>query len=221
MTLTSEQQRLLEVIYLSYTRDGAARSPEDQKRLSEINSSLAAPIRKFADNVTRASKDAKLIVEDKRRLGGIPADMVAAASKKAAQNGTPGKWMFTADQATAEAFLTLAEDRDLRKQMYDNYINRGIDGGATDNRDNIRRILKGRQEKAKILGYDTYAHYVLEQSSAKSPEKVEALLKKLWGPTLKRATDERARLQKYIDDEGGAFQASSLGLALLRREGPP
>ncbi|MEZ4270523.1 MAG: M3 family metallopeptidase [Myxococcota bacterium] len=206
LDLSPEQSRLLDVIYQSYVRDGANLSDADKTTLSAINTRMAAPAREFEENVTKAGNTMTLIVDDPRRLGGIPQDMLETAAKRANDRGHPGQWEFTADQATAESFLTLAEDRQLRQQMYTNYINRGIDGGETDNRQNIKILLEERQKKAKLLGYESYAHYVLAESSAKTPEKVGTLLLKLWKPTLKKAIGERERLQKYIDNEGGDFK---------------
>ncbi|MEZ4271098.1 MAG: hypothetical protein R3C68_06595 [Myxococcota bacterium] len=159
LPLTAEQRRLLEVTYRDFVRSGAKLSSADQAKLRELDLAMATPSREFADNVTKASAESKLVVSSESELTGLPADLLKAAATKAEEAGKPGQWIFTADQATHDAFLTFADNRQLRQQMYENYVVRGIQDGPFDNRGNITTLLKARQAEAKLKGYASYAHY--------------------------------------------------------------
>ena len=114
----------------------------------------------------------------------------------------------------------MREDRELRRQIFTAYITRGSHGDATDNRAIAARTAALRTEKARLLGYETWADYVLEENMAKTPDRVYELLNRLWGPAKSCRREGSRPFQQAIKAEGKDFRAAAVGLVLLRREGP-
>lgn len=209
LNLTTEQVMLLDKTYKSFVRSGV-NLPEDKKEvLREINQKASSLSNQFNKNLLAETNRFKLVVEDEKDLAGLPKGVIASAAAKAKELGLDGKWVFTTQKPSMIPFLQYAENRDLREQLYKGYFMRGNNNDSLDNKALISEMVKLRVQKANILGYNSYADYVLEERMAKKPEKVYDLLENLWSKALPVAKKERAEMQKIIDREGGNFKLQS------------
>jgi peptidyl-dipeptidase Dcp len=203
-TLGLDQQamRLLELTHLDFVRQGAALDRESRDRMKEINARLSELSTVFGQNLLKETNGFELVVSVEAELGGLPDNMIGSARAKAQSKGLENGWVFGLDRGTFEGFMTFADNRDLRKQMYDGSRARGGQGGATDSRDEISEIAHLRAEAAQLLGYDDHAAYQLETRMAKTPEAAESFLLEVWQPGLKRAGEELADMQAIVQAEG-------------------
>lgn len=202
LDLTDEQAFLLENLYQGYVRNGALLDEAQQTRLKAINQELSRLRIAFGDNVLAETNGYRLVVENAADLAGLPASSLEAA---AAAAGEEGKWVFTTHKPSLLPFLTYAENRDLRRELFTAYTTRGMHGDEHDNTGHLADIVNLRVERAQLLGYDTYADYVLESRMAKTPERVYGLLDRLWAAAIPVAQREVADMQAIIDREGGGF----------------
>lgn len=200
--LNTEQQLLLKNYYLDFVRGGANLSEKDKDKLRAINEELSKLNVLFGDNVRKENSKFKLVVENKSDLAGLTEDMISAAATKAEEAGMKGKWLFTIDKPTLLPFLELSRNRALREKMYKAYMNRGNNNDELDNKKVLAKIVSLRVQKAQLLGYKTYADFVLEKKMAKTPEKAYQFLYDVWKPTLKHAKAEVADMQAIADEEG-------------------
>ncbi|MFO7923898.1 MAG: M3 family metallopeptidase [Bacteroidales bacterium] len=205
MDLLPEQEKLLEKTYKNFIRGGADLEGEKRERLREINRKLSMLTLEFGDNIRDETNSFELVIENPEDLSGLPDDLVETAAKVAEDKGYEGKWVFTHHNPSVMPFLTYADNRELRKEMKTTYINRCNNDNEYDNKENIREIVNLRVEKAKLLRYNTHAHYVLEENMAETPERVNDFLDQLWDAALPVAKKEAQDLQKMIDQEGGNF----------------
>ncbi|OGD10068.1 MAG: peptidase M3, partial [Candidatus Aminicenantes bacterium RBG_13_62_12] len=148
----------------------------------------------------------KLVIDDPADLAGLPPSVTAMSAETAKRSGLEGKWVFTIQVPSMIPFLQFSEKRELREKLHRAYTMKGDNGNANDNKETAKKIIALRQERAKLLGYDTHAHFVLENNMAKNPDTVNAFLAKLWSPTLAKLKAEAAELQAMIDREGGGFK---------------
>lgn len=203
--LTREQRFLLEKLYERYVRNGALLEGANLERLKEINQELSSLRVSFSDNLLAETNGFRLVVDDEADLAGLPPSSVEAAAAAAAAAELPGKWVFTTHKPSLLPFLTYAENRDLRETLFTAYTMRGNNGNDHDNTGVMAEIIELRVEKAELLGYETYAHYVLESRMAGTPERVYDLLDRLWAASIPVAKDEVREMQAIIDREGGGF----------------
>ncbi|MGB9906622.1 MAG: M3 family metallopeptidase [Candidatus Saccharicenans sp.] len=206
LSLGPEQKQLLGKFYRDFVRAGANLDDVSKARLKEINQELAVLELKFADNVLKDTNAFELVIDNAADLEGLPENVVAAAAEAAKERGKEGKWVFTLHKPSLIPFLQYSPRRELREKIFKAYINRGNNGNAYDNKSLVARTVALRIEKAGLLGYKTWADYVLEESMAKTPGNVYRFLDQVWQPALKRAREEAAELQKLIKAEGGTFQ---------------
>lgn len=204
--LSTEQQVVLKSTYLDFVRGGANLSATDKEKLRKINDEMGQLVLKFGDNVRRENAKFELWITDKAELAGLPESSVQAAAEKARDKGKEGQWLFTIDKPTLLPFLTYSHNRQLREKMYKAYMMRGNNGGELDNNKTFARLLSLRVQKANLLGYKTYADFVLEKKMAKTPANVFKFLKDMWAPTASCAKKEVAEMQKIINKEGGNFK---------------
>ncbi|HPQ15154.1 MAG TPA: M3 family metallopeptidase, partial [Bryobacteraceae bacterium] len=163
LNLNAEQRKLLEETYKDFVRGGANLSEDHKKRFREINAELSVLSVRFGDNLLKETNAYQLVIEDKADLAGLPEAIVSAAAEAARAAGQPGKWVFTLHAPSIWPFLSYAENRELRRQIFTAYIKRGDNGNEYDNKQILARIAALRAERAKLLGYPTYAHYALEE----------------------------------------------------------
>ncbi len=210
LNLDHEQMRLVEKIYKQFARNGANLNEEDQAKLRKINEELSMLTLQFGENqLAETNKNFKLVIDNEADLKGLPSDVISAAADRAKKDSMDGKWVFTLQKPSMIPFLQYAENRSLREKLYRGYFMRGDNNDKFDNKENIKKIVRLRDERAKLLGFENHAAYVIAENMAQTPQNVYDLLMKLWAPALERAKQERKEMQAIIDKEGGKFKLAS------------
>ncbi|MEE9269065.1 MAG: M3 family metallopeptidase [Candidatus Krumholzibacteria bacterium] len=209
LELNTEQARLLEETYKGFVRGGANLSDDKKSQLREINERLSVLTLEFGENVLAENNAFELVIDDKKDLAGLPDNVIQTATETAVERDHAGKWVFTLHKASMIPFISYSERRDLREKIYRGYFMRGNNGDERDNKEILQEMASLRAKRAKLLGYKTHAHYVLDDNMAKTPKRVYELLDRLWKPALKRAKAERADMQKMIEEEGHDFKLAS------------
>jgi peptidyl-dipeptidase Dcp len=199
--LSPEQQRLVWVYYTNFVRSGAKLNSKDKERLSDINQKLAGLFTKFSQNVLADETEQMLVLEHENDLAGLPLSVKNASAEQAAAKNTPGKWVIANTRSSVDPFLTYSGKRALREKAWKMFTNRGDNGDDHDNNKIISDILQLRAERAKLLGYATHAHWRLENTMAKTPEKALELLEAVWKPAVARVNEEVADMQAFADKE--------------------
>lgn len=207
LNLDKEQMKLLEETYKGFVRGGANLSDEDQAKLRELNSKISMLQLTFGQNMLKETNDFKLVIDNKEDLAGLPETLVANAAEAAKAAGLDGKWVFTLQNPSVMPFLQYSEKRDLREKIFNAYINRGNNNNENDNKEVVRELVSARLAKAKLMGYDDYAAFVLEDRMAKNSGNVYKLLDEVWKPALAKAKEELADINAEIKKEGGNFEA--------------
>lgn len=202
LKLNQEQNRVLEKYYRNFVRSGAALSPADKEKLRAINKELSMAQLTFGQNLLSENNSFKRFVTDPAELAGLPANVVAAAAEAAKKAGQEGKWLFTTSKTSFIPVLQYGENRNLRKDVLLGWANRGDNSNDKDNKETIRKIMQLRIQRAKLLGYETPADFILENTMAKTPQKVREFLTSVWEPAVVQAKKERAELQQLMDAEG-------------------
>ena len=204
--LDNVQRRLTDKYYKRFVRNGALLSPELKDSLKAINLRQAAISLSFTNNVMNEIANNVIWVNDASQLAGLSQSTIDDAAKLAADKGQPGKWAFTASGATRLAVLASADNRDLRRQMYETYTNTASRGNEYDNSKNINELIQLRQRKAQLLGYETFADYAVAPVMAGTVERAEDLLMQLWKPAIAKVEEEVADMQAYANAHGGNFK---------------
>ena len=205
--LSAEQARVLERYHLDFTRAGAGLPPEARARLAATAERLATLSAEFGQNVLKDEKDWLMLLTE-ADLQGLPDFFVASAARTAADRSHPGKYAVTLSRSSIEPFLQFSSRRDLRETAFRAWAARGENGGATDNREIAAEMVRLRAERARLLGYETYAHYRLADTMAKTPEAALDLLESVWTAGVARARKEEEALQEIAADEGGNFKVA-------------
>lgn len=203
--LNPEQIFNLENLYKKFIRNGANLNMADQDSLKSVNQKLSVLTVKFNQNVL-AETNSYVMYLDKSEIGGLPESVISSAAEAAKEAGKEGSFAFTTQRPSIFPFMTYSPDRKLRNQIFNAYINRGNNGNENDNNKILAEIIKLRAERARLLGYKTHAHFVLEPRMAKVPENVFNLLNNLWEKSIPVAKNEVTEMQKIIDSEGGNFK---------------
>ncbi|TLZ71315.1 MAG: M3 family metallopeptidase, partial [Methanobacteriota archaeon] len=199
--LTPEQKRLAWLDYTTFVRAGARLEGAARQRVTEINQRLASLFTKFSQNLLGDEKDYVLYLERESDLAGLPGGVGEGAAAAAEARGHKGQWAILNTRSSMEPFLTYSDRRDLREKVWRTYYARCNNGDAKDNNATISEILKLRAERAKLLGYATHAHWRLEDSMAKTPERAMALMEAVWKPAVARVHEEVADMQAVADAE--------------------
>jgi len=205
--LSAEQARVLARYHLDFTRAGAGLPPEAKARLAAISERLATLGAQFGQNVL-ADEKAWLMLLNEDDLDGLPDFFIASAARVAAERGHPGRYAVTLSRSSIEPFLQFSARRDLRENAFRAWAARGENGGATDNREIAAEMVRLRAERARLIGYETYAHYRLADTMAKTPRAALDLLESVWTPGVKIALKEQEALQEIIAGEGGNFKVA-------------
>lgn len=200
--LDAEQARLLERTHRGFIRSGAQLGDADKARLAAINERLAELGTRFGQNVLKDESSYALVIAEEAGLAGLPGFVVAAMARAATDRGHEGKHAVTLSRSIIEPFLTFSTRRDLREEAFLAWSRRGENGGESDNRAIVAEMVKLRSEKAKLLGFSTFAHFKLDDSMAKTPENVRELLELVWRPAKARAALEAADLAALAQSEG-------------------
>lgn len=204
--LNAEQHMLLDKMYKSFVRNGANLNEADKEKLREINTKLSSLTLQFGQNLLAETNAYQLWIDDEADLSGLPKELVTTAAADAKAAGKKGQWLFTLQNPSIMPFLQYADNRELRKQIWEAYKNKADQGNEYDNKKGLIEMANLRREKAQLLGYLTHADYVLEESMAKNAENVYTLLNQLWTPALAKAKVERDEMQAMINSSGESFE---------------
>ncbi len=207
--LNAKQLRLTQKIYDKFVREGALLNEVGKERLATINKDIAELRVKFSQNLLAETND--FVLELKRmQLEGLSNSFRDLALLEGESRGLEQTWIITLQQSSIIPFLTFSTRRELRKEIYEAYINRGKNSNDHDNRDIVEKVTKLRLEKAKILGYNNYAEYVTSQQMASTPDAAYELLEELWTPALELAKEELSGMEELFKKdakEGDTFEA--------------
>jgi peptidyl-dipeptidase Dcp len=206
--LDPEQARVLERYFTTFRRAGAGLDAAARGRLAAIGERLAALGTQFSQRVLADEQGWTLGLESDEDLAGLPEHLRAAARAAAQERGLASPAVVTLSRSSVEPFLAFSRRRDLREKAFRAWIARG-EGGATDNTDIIAEMVQLRTEKAKLLGYATWADYRLDDAMAKTPAAARALLTRVWAPARTRALAERDAMQEMIAAEGGNYRLAA------------
>ncbi|HEY8585582.1 MAG TPA: M3 family metallopeptidase [Rhodanobacter sp.] len=211
--LDAEGVRLIERYHTDFVRAGAKLSDADKTHLKQINGELAKLGTKFSQNVLAEVNDSAVVVDTREELAGLTDEQIGAAAAAAKEKGLDGKYLIALLNTTGQPALAQLQNRAVRERLYNASIARGSRGNAYDNTAIVSQVLKLRAEKAAMLGYPTYAAYVLADETAKTPEAVNAMLSQLAPPAVANAKREGAAIQAMIDKEQAALGQPSFKLA--------
>ena len=206
--LAGEQQRLVEVLRTRMQRRGAGLAPVAKARMAKINARLAALSARYNQNLIQEAGAQVVFIEDETGLQGLPADLRLAAAAAATDQGRPGIWAIPNARGLIWPFLTLSTRRDLREQVWRMWTNRGDNAGPHDNKPVAAEILQLRGELARLLGFNSYAHFALDDRMAGEPSTALALLERTWQSVKARALAQMTDYQDIADREGAGIQLS-------------
>ena len=206
LNLNANQMRAVEEIYKGFERGGANLPEEQKEELKKINAEISALQLQFSQNLLKETAAFILVVEKEEDLKGLTEDQIAEAASRAAKAGQEGKWFFGLDNPSIMPFLANAENRELRKQILEAYLNRCNNNNENDSKDVIKKLIDLRLKRAQIMGAKSAAEYILVDRMAKTPEAVYNLLDQIWTPALKAAKAEANDMMKIIAKEGSNIQ---------------
>ncbi len=201
--MDAEQKQLLERTYKSFARNGALLDEAKKERLRQINTELSSLSLKFGEHVLAETNAYTLVIEEEARLAGLPDFAKEAAAQEAEERGMEGKWVFTLQYPSYSAVVTYADDRELRKEIAIAFARRACKDDERDNSELIRNIVGLRHERARLLGYESHAHFVLEERMAETPAQVEHFLHELLEYARPAAEKDLKELQDYALSTGG------------------
>ncbi|HBB98452.1 MAG TPA: peptidase M3 [Blastocatellia bacterium] len=204
--LNAEQQRLVWLYYTNFVRSGAKLDTKAKARLTEINQQLATLFTKFSNNVLFEEDNQFVTLKSEDELKGLPQSVRDAESSSAVTKKQPGAWVIMNTRSSVEPFLTYSDRRDLREKVWRMFIMRGDNGDEHDNNATISQILQLRAERAKLLGYQTHAHWRLENAMAKTPERAMELMMAVWKPAVMRVHEEVSDMQALADKESAGIK---------------
>jgi len=200
-TMRGDQQRLVQITYNSFARNGATLDKKAKQRTLAINQRLAELQTTFGNNVL-ADEESYVVYLDESQLAGLSDAFKAVAKSAAKERGHDSKWAITNTRSSMDPFLTYSTERELREKVWNNYYNRGDNGDENDNNANIAEILKLRHERVQLLGYKNYADWRLENRMAKNPENAIRLMEAVWPAAIARVKEEVSDMQTLADSEG-------------------
>ncbi|SNS98278.1 peptidyl-dipeptidase Dcp Metallo peptidase. MEROPS family M03A [Ekhidna lutea] len=201
LDLTIEQAKLLDNYNTRFVRAGAALSVEEQAKMRELNGQLSSLSVAFGENVLAETNKFEMVLEE-GDLEGLPESVINAGAEAAKERGYKGKYVFTTHRPSLYPFITYSTNRELREKLKKGYINRGDNDDENDNKELARQLANVRLEKAQLLGYSTWADYVLTQRMLDTPDKVYNLLDKVWPAALEAAKKERDLMKEMAAKEG-------------------
>lgn len=204
--LDADKKRAVEEYYKQFARNGALLSPEKKEELKAVNTELAALYLTFNKNLLNATNAFSITVSDSTELAGLPASSIAVAAEEAANRGlSEGNWVFTLHAPSRLPLLQYADNRDLRRKMYEGYTTLASDG-EYNNLPVINKILQARTKKAELLGFENYGSYMTDNVMAKTIANAEDLLMQIWKPAVARVKNEVAEMQAVANSEGNDFK---------------
>ncbi len=210
--LNNEEMTIIEKTYKSFVRNGALLADSEKDRMREIDEKLAKLTLTFSQNVLKATNEYLMVLEDKSDLEGLPEGVVEAAQELAEKKGHPGKWAISLDVPSMLPFMTYSKKRDLRKKLLTASSSKTFNT-KYDNQETLKEILMLRTERAKVLGFNTHADYVLEERMAMSPKKVMDFLEELLAKAKPHAQKDIDRLKNLAKELDGITDLQSYDTA--------
>ena len=212
LDLTTEQMTLLEEDYKDFVRGGALLDDDEKQRLREINEALSTLGPSFMNNAKKSAESFELIIEDEADLAGLPESALSAARHAADEKELENKWLFTLDYPSYIPFIQYADNRELREKMWRAFASRAY-GDEFDNCENIKKITTLKNERAKLLGFDTHAEYVLQRRMAEKPDAVFSFLEKLKAAYKPAAKEDLKQLQDFAKKDDGIDELKQWDIA--------
>lgn len=200
-SLTAEQRTLLEDTWKTFIKGGANLQGKAQQRFREISQELSRLSLRFEENTLAETNEFTLHLTDEKDLAGLPEDIKESAAMAAEEKKLPG-WLFTLHAPSYLPFLKYADNRELREKMYRAYTSRANRDNTYDNKEIIRKMVALRLEKAQLLGYKTYAEYVLTDRMAENTQNVIAFLEELLSASLPLAQAEKKEVEEFARRQG-------------------
>ena len=205
LNLDGESLRLVETVYEGFVRAGAMLTDEQKTKIRALNEESSKLGTQFSQNLMKITKDIAVIVDDKAKLAGMSDAEIAAAAEGAKARGQEGKYLIPITNTTRQPVLATLENRELRKQVWEASAYRGLTGETANNKI-VARLAQIRAERAKLLGYETYAHYALGRSMAKTPDAVMNMLGSMVPAVVANTKKEAEAIQAMIKQSGGDFE---------------
>jgi peptidyl-dipeptidase Dcp len=200
--LTPEQQRLVWLRYTNMVRAGARLDAEQKAEVATINQRLASLFTSFGQNVLADETHNFMVIEQQEDLAGLPDSFIAGAVAAAKRRGIDGWWVVNNTRSSVEPFLTFSDRRELREKVWRTFVDRGDEADEHDTNAIAAEILASRARRAELLGYPTHAHWRLENTMARNPERTLELMEAVWTPAVARVREEVADMQAIADAEG-------------------
>jgi peptidyl-dipeptidase Dcp len=200
--LDTAQRRLVDDYLLAFQRAGAGLDEAQRAEVAQLNQELSTLYNRFSDNLLHDEESYVLYITDEAQLAGLPDNIRAAMARAAAEREHPGEWAVTNTRSSMDPFLTFAEDRGLREQVWRTYYSRGDNGDEWDNNALITQILQLRHQRAQLLGFTDHADYQLQDRMAKTPDRAIALMEQVWPHAVKKFEAEVAEMQQVADARG-------------------
>ena len=202
LNLTTEQFMLLEKTYKGFIRSGAGLDGAKKKRFGEVAIELSKLGLKFGENVLAETNSYELWIENESDIDGLLPDAKDRAAMQAAEKGKKGKWLFTLQAPSYIPFMEQVHNRELREKMYRAFMSKCNHSDQFDNNEVVTKIVKLRKELANLLGYNTYADFVLEERMAQRPREVTSFLYKLLDLALPKAKEEVQEIKDFMNELG-------------------
>lgn len=203
--LTPEQQRLVQVYYQNFVREGALADSKSKERIAAINKELAGLFTKFSQNQLADENNQYLVLTNETDFDGLPPELAAAARSEAKERKLPSLGCIANTRSSIEPFLTFSSQRELREKAFRLFVNRGDNPNSNNNNETVVKILQLRAEKAKLLGFDNFASWSLSNTMAKKPERTLELMLAVWEPAIAKVLEDVAAMQKIVESEGESF----------------
>jgi peptidyl-dipeptidase Dcp len=202
LNLDREQEMLLTKTFKGFIRNGASLAVKDKARLKEISKTLSQLTLTYGENILAETNEYELVISDEKDLSGLPASIMKQAASSAKSKGKEGQWMFTLQAPSFVPFMENADNRSLRKKLYSAYMSKANKDDSRDNKAIIKEIVALRSESANLLGYASYADYVLEERMAENKDTVQKFLADLLKQALPKAQEEVAEIKAFVNELG-------------------
>lgn len=212
IALTTEQKMLLDKTYKAFRRNGALLNSTEKESLRKIDKEMSLVSRDFSDRLLKATNSFHLVVDKLEPIKNLPEGTLEIARKEAEEKGFHGKWLFNLQAPSFGPFLQYCTDAKLRKELYTAYLQRGM-LAPNDNRDNIVKLVRLRHERAKLLGYESHAQFVLEERMAKTPHAVFSFLDDLLDSSIDYAKKDLEELRALKSSLGDSEELSAWDVA--------
>lgn len=207
--LNPEQERLVWLYYSNFVREGAKADPKSKIRIAKINEELAGLFTKFSQNQLADEGNYYLELKTEADFDGLPTELKNAAIADAKERKLNVMGIIANTRSSMEPFLTFSNKRDLREKAFKIFTSRGDNDNANNNNKVLVQILKLRSEKAKLLGFKTFADWSLSNTMAQKPQNTLDLMMSVWTPAVEKVHSDVAEMQKMVDAEGGKFKIAA------------